>query len=838
MVATGQYGETINHFNVLRTIEDMYGLSHAGASATATSITDIWTSTTTVPAAPSSLTATAAATDQINLAWTDNSTTETGILIERSTDNITFAQVASVGGAVTSYSDTGLTAGTDYYYRVRASNAAGNSAYSNTANDFARGVATSLSLSGPSSATAGASFNITVTALDAFGHTATGYTGKDQLSSSDSQAVLPASYTFTTADAGRHTFSVTLKTAGSQSVTASDTATGSINGKQSGITVSAAAASTLSVSGYPISTTAGVAHNVTVTARDAYGNTATGYAGTIKFTSSDSQAGLPASYTFTAADAGSHTFSIALKTAGSQSFTATDTATGSITGTQSGITVSAASASTLSVSGFPTPTTAGAAHNATVTVHDAYGNTATGYLGTVQLTSSDSQAVLPANYTFTATDAGTHTFSVTLKTAGSQSLTATDTATSTITGTQSGITVNPAAASTLSVNGPAGSTVGVSFSVTVTVRDALGNTATGYLGTVQFTSSDAQAGRPANYTFTAGDGGVHTFSVTLNTLGSQSVTVTDTATSSITGSASVNVTSVTSVPAAPSKLTATAAATDQINLAWTDNATTETGILIERSTDNVNFTQIASLGGTATSYSDTGLTAGTDYFYRVRASNSAGNSAYSNTASDFARSVATSLSLSGPSSATAGASFNVTVTALDTFGHSATGYVGTVQFTSSDRQAVLPANYTFTAADAGSHTFSVTLKTAGSWSLTATDTVNSPITGSQSNISVNPAAATHFRITGPTSVVHGTAFSITVTALDAFGNTATGYRGTVQFASSANSAALPNNYSFTASDNGVHTFTGLVLHKKGRQTITVFDAANSTIQAIFSIEVL
>ena len=50
------------------------------------------------------------------------------------------------------------------------------------------------------------------------------------------------------------------------------------------------------------------------------------------------------------------------------------------------------------------------AHNVTVTAKDAYGNMATGYTGTVHFTSSDGQAVLPANYTFVAGDAGIHTF--------------------------------------------------------------------------------------------------------------------------------------------------------------------------------------------------------------------------------------------------------------------------------------------------------------------------------------------------------------------------------------------------------------------------------------------
>ncbi|HSZ59475.1 MAG TPA: DUF4082 domain-containing protein, partial [Tepidisphaeraceae bacterium] len=89
----------------------------------------------------------------------------------------------------------------------------------------------------------------------------------------------------------------------------------------------------------------------------------------------------------------------------------------------------------------------------------------------------------------------------------------------------------------------------------------------------------------------------------------------------------------TTVPAAPSNLSAAAASSSQINLSWTDNSNNETGFLIERSTNGVTFTQIASLAANTTSYSDTGLAASTQYTYRVRATNSAGNSAYSNTAS-------------------------------------------------------------------------------------------------------------------------------------------------------------------------------------------------------------
>jgi hypothetical protein len=97
----------------------------------------------------------------------------------------------------------------------------------------------------------------------------------------------------------------------------------------------------------------------------------------------------------------------------------------------------------------------------------------------------------------------------------------------------------------------------------------------------------------------------------------------------------------------------------------------------------------------------------------------------------------------------AGTPGSLTVTALDQNGQLATGYTGTVHFTSSDGQATLPADYTFTAADRGQHTFTngVTLTTAGSPSLTVTDSSDPRLTATQSGIVVMPAAATTLLVT-------------------------------------------------------------------------------------------
>jgi Regulator of chromosome condensation (RCC1) repeat/Fibronectin type III domain/Bacterial TSP3 repeat len=93
---------------------------------------------TCAPSSPSALTTTAVSTNQINLAWTDNSINEDGFIVERAPDNVgvsgVWTKLVTVGADVASYSDLGLSSGTRYWYRVRSYNVNCGSPYSKEAN--------------------------------------------------------------------------------------------------------------------------------------------------------------------------------------------------------------------------------------------------------------------------------------------------------------------------------------------------------------------------------------------------------------------------------------------------------------------------------------------------------------------------------------------------------------------------------------------------------------------------------------------------------------------------------------------------------------------------------
>lgn len=98
------------------------------------------TSSSTVPASPSSLAVGSTAYNSVGLGWVDNATNESGFKVERSPDGVTFGEIATLGADSRSYTDVTVIANSRYYYRVRAYNGAGASGYSNSVSTTTPGV--------------------------------------------------------------------------------------------------------------------------------------------------------------------------------------------------------------------------------------------------------------------------------------------------------------------------------------------------------------------------------------------------------------------------------------------------------------------------------------------------------------------------------------------------------------------------------------------------------------------------------------------------------------------------------------------------------------------------
>jgi hypothetical protein len=391
--------------------------------------------------------------------------------------------------------------------------------------------------------------------------------------------------------------------------------------------------------------------------------------------------------------------------------------------------------------------TQGVPTSVTVTALDASGAVATAYTGTVRFTSSDGAALLPPDYTFTGGDLGVRTFNVTFNTAGAQTVTATDLVTPSINGTGS-TTVQGARL----IVTPQFTTVnsGQFFHVLVRAVDASGNTLTTYRGTIGFTSSDPRATLPANYTFQAADAGQKLFvnGVRLLTGGSQSITATDTTNPAVTGSATVtvNAPTVASFSVEPQFTSTLAGQYFHVVVRARDGA----GQVVPTYTGTIHFATSDPLGLVPANYTfqpaDNGVKA---FFYGVRLRTGGVQSINVNdTAAPGVVGSANVTVVDPPATTyqlqpqfttvTVGQYIWIVVTAKDAMNNTVVNYTGTIQFSSSDPLATVPANYTYVLSNNGVKAFFYALRffTPGIQSVTVTDTAN-PLITATTNITVN-----------------------------------------------------------------------------------------------------
>ena len=581
----------------------------------------------------------------------------------------------------------------------------------------------------------------------------------------------------------------------------------------------------------------------------------TGYTGTIDFSTSDTASGasVPAGYTFPAGTLDDHEFpsGFTFETPGNQSITATDPNGASVY-----IDFQVTSATHLA---FIAPTTVVAGQPYSIgLVPLAQNNYIVGnQSGIAQVTTSDGQAELVSYYQnvysglvydsafgpgfisdipFEPTvQSSACDFEVIFKTAGAQTITATDTSFSGFTVTAT-IDVVPANAASLTVTAPSGATAGTPVSVTVTAKDEYNNIATGYSGSVQFTSTDSGSASvlPSNYTFQPADDGVHVFSsgVKLVTGGGQTVTVASEGNGYpwpvTAGSATVSV-----GPGATAKFAVSApgvvgwGGSFPFTVVAEDtfgNATPAYNGTVHFTSSDTNENVILptnqSLTNGVGTFSATLMTVGTQTI-TASSGGSSGSAAIA---------VEPHFAVTLPSSAMAGNSFNFTVKAVDANNGLVSGYSGTVDFASSDGDAVLPVNATITN---GVGIFTATLDTTGAQTISATDNNHNVITGTSSNTSVGPGVAASLSIVAPAGVSDAASFSFMVYALDSFGNVATSFNGTVHFSGGGSGAELPGNAALT---NGVGTFSAF-LPSDGTPTLTAVDTSNSALAGSTNVTV-
>lgn len=512
----------------------------------------------TMPATPSALSATAAGTSSVNLNWTDNSTNESGFRIERSSGGGAFTQVGTVAAGVTSYSDTGLTAGTTYAYRVVAWNNVGTSAYSAPA--YATTAAPApVAPAAPSGLTAAAASS-----------TAINLAWTDNSSNESGfrveRSVAGGAFTQIGAvGAGITSFADTGLTAGttySYRVLAYNSGGNSAYTATASATTPAAAAVDLAVG--KTTTASSIEPSTTFNASNATdGNSSSRWSSDYR-DPSWIMVDLGGTYNI-------NRVRLNWEAASGKSF--------QIQVSNDGSTWTSIYSTTSGTGG----------------VQDLTGLSGVGRY--VRMYGTERNMV----FGYSLWDFNVYGAAATAPTV-------------TVPAAPSGTTATAASSTTINVGWADNSSNETGFRIErSTAGGAFTQVGTVGAGVTSFADTGLTASTSYSYRVVA-----------YNSAGNSAA--------SNTASATTQAAPVT-IPSAPVGMTATAMSTSQINLTWADTSDNETGFRIERSTSGGAFTQIATVSAGVTTYSNTGLTAGTTYAYRVVAYNSAGSSAASNTAS-------------------------------------------------------------------------------------------------------------------------------------------------------------------------------------------------------------
>ncbi|AWL09160.1 Non-specific serine/threonine protein kinase [Aquirufa nivalisilvae] len=708
-----------------------------------------------------------------------------------------------------------------------------------------------LSLAGPQINGVAFTGTNSLTALDAYGNVVTGFdasTNNITVSTSLSGSISGLSGTTKLSNAGdfvsgvANLSSLGLKYTGAVgSGTFTFTPASGTAVTSGSITINPGSANKFVITGSGTQT-AGTSQTITITAKDANGNTVSSYSGSkdLTFSGANSSAspttapkvgstdfGTATSVSFTN---GVATASMSLYKVESASISVTDGSLTSSGGGELSVSVSVGTFAKFSLA-LAGPQTSGTAFSGTnsLTAQDAYGNVVTGFdastnnvtvsssltgsitglSGTNKLNSASDFVSGVANLTslglkYTG-ESGSGTFTFTPATGAPVS--------------SSSLTINSGTATKLIITGTGTQTAGTSQTITITAKDASGNTATAYTGVKSITFSGASAssspvtnptvggtnvGTATNVTFS---NGVATASLSLYQVESAVLAATDgslSAAGSDRLSVSVSAGSFSKLIVSLTSPQTSGTAFSGTNSLIAQDAYGNVVTGFDASTNNITVStsltgSISGLSGTnklnnagdfvsgvanISSLTFTG-TSGTGTFTFTPAS---GTAVTSGSVSIGAGS-ATKFIVTGTGTQTAGGSQNITITAKDASGNTATAYTGakSITFSGANASSSPATNPTVASTDFGTATsvsftngvatVSMSLYKVESALIVATDGSVTTSGSDRLSVSVSPAVFSKLALSLAGPQINGVAFTGTnsLTALDAYGNVVTGF---------------------------------------------------------------